>query len=174
MFYIYNNIHLKNLILLFDNMTNSEKIKFKKLLKKECNFLLKKRSFNLKNALQDSQESANNQEKSSAGDKYETSRAMGQIDRDMYAYQLLEAEKDTILLTNLQTDKINQEIKPGSVFEINSQLFFVAIGLGKILVNNKPVLVISYKSALYEQLKFKIIGDYVIFKNEKYLIENIF
>ena len=64
-------------------MTNSEKIKFKELLKKECGFLLKNRSINSNSAMQDSQESANNQEKSSAGDKYETSRAMGQIDRDM-------------------------------------------------------------------------------------------
>ncbi len=155
-------------------MTNSEKIKFKELLKKECGFLLKKRSINSNSAMQDSQESANNQEKSSAGDKYETSRAMGQIDRDMYAYQLLETEKDMNIITNLEIDKINQVIKPGSVFEINSQLIFVAIGLGTILVNNISVLVISYKSPLYEQLKFKSVGDLVFFKNEKHQIETIF
>lgn len=114
--------------------------------------------------MQDSQESANNQEKSSAGDKYETSRAMGQIDRDMYAYQLLEAEKDLTIITNLEIDKINQVIKPGSVFEINSQLIFVAIGLGSIKVNKISVLVISYKSPLYEQLKFKSVGDHVFLK----------
>jgi hypothetical protein len=155
-------------------MTNSEKIKFKELLKKECGFVLKKRSINSNSAMQDSQESANNQEKSSAGDKYETSRAMGQIDRDMYAYQLLEAEKDMNIITNLEIDKINQVIKPGSVFEINSQLIFVAIGLGTILVNNISVLVISYKSPLYEQLKFKTVGDLVFFKNENHQIETIF
>jgi hypothetical protein len=155
-------------------MTNSEKIKFKELLKKECCFVLKKRSINSNSAMQDSQESANNQEKSSAGDKYETSRAMGQIDRDMYAYQLLEAEKDMNIITNLEIDKINQVIKPGSVFEINSQLIFVAIGLGTILINNISVLVISYKSPLYEQLKFKTVGDLVFFKNEKHQIETIF
>jgi hypothetical protein len=155
-------------------MTNSEKIKFKELLKKECGFVLKKRSINSNSAMQDSQESANNQEKSSAGDKYETSRAMGQIDRDMYAYQLLETEKDMNIITNLEIDKINQVIKPGSVFEINSQLIFVAIGLGTILVNNISVLVISYKSPLYEQLKFKTVGDLVFFKNEKHQIETIF
>jgi hypothetical protein len=155
-------------------MTNSEKIKFKELLKKECCFVLKKRSINSNSAMQDSQESANNKEKSSAGDKYETSRAMGQIDRDMYAYQLLEAEKDMNIITNLEIDKINQVIKPGSVFEINSQLIFVAIGLGTILVNNISVLVISYKSPLYEQLKFKTVGDYVFFKNENHQIETIF
>jgi len=155
-------------------MTNSEKIKFKELLKKECGFLLKKRSFNSNSAMQDSQESANNQEKSSAGDKYETSRAMGQIDRDMYAYQLVETEKDMNIITNLEIDKINQVIKPGSVFEINSQLIFVAIGLGTILVNNISVLVISYKSPLYEQLKFKTVGDLVFFKNENHQIETIF
>ncbi len=155
-------------------MTNSEKIKFKELLKKECGFVLKKRSINSNSAMQDSQESANNQEKSSAGDKYETSRAMGQIDRDMHAYQLLETEKDMNIITNLEIDKINQVIKPGSVFEINSQLIFVAIGLGTILVNNISVLVISYKSPLYEQLKFKSVGDLVFFKNEKHQIETIF
>lgn len=155
-------------------MTNSEKIKFKELLKKECGFVLKKRSINSNSAMQDSQESANNQEKSSAGDKYETSRAMGQIDRNMYAYQLLEAEKDMTIITNLEIDKINQVIKPGSVFEINSQLIFVAIGLGTILVNNISVLVISYKSPLYEQLKFKTVGDHVFFKNENHQIETIF
>ena len=36
-------------------------------------------------AMNAAQESANGESKSSAGDKYETSRAMGHLDRDMHA-----------------------------------------------------------------------------------------
>src|SRR6478609_11532726 len=46
-----------------------------------------------KQAMADAQESANAEEKSSAGDKYETGRAMMQIERDKAAQQLHEAIK---------------------------------------------------------------------------------
>lgn len=38
-------------------------------------------------AIANAQEAANSQDKSSAGDKYETGRAMGHLEKDMYARQ---------------------------------------------------------------------------------------
>jgi hypothetical protein len=38
--------------------------------------------------MESAQQSANSEEKSSAGDKYETSRAMGHLEKDMHARQL--------------------------------------------------------------------------------------
>ena len=53
-------------------------------------------------AMEAAQESANDQSKSSAGDKYETSRSMGQLDRNMHARQYEQARQERTILERLQ------------------------------------------------------------------------
>jgi hypothetical protein len=52
-------------------------------------------------AMQAAQASANEESKSSAGDKYETARAMGQLDRDMYARQYEQARQERVLIERI-------------------------------------------------------------------------
>lgn len=54
------------------------------------------------NAMQAAQASANEESKSSAGDKYETARAMGQLDRDMYARQYEQARQERVLIERIE------------------------------------------------------------------------
>ena len=68
----------------------------KKLLIAHCTALLVQRITVSETAMKNAQESANSEDKSSAGDKYETSRAMGHLDRDMNAKQLLVAKQDSL------------------------------------------------------------------------------
>ncbi len=62
-----------------------EKLQFKEKLKDEAISIVQNRINSAATAMANAQESANSNDKSSAGDKYETSRAMGQLDRDMNA-----------------------------------------------------------------------------------------
>ncbi|RZJ87862.1 MAG: 3-oxoacyl-ACP synthase [Hymenobacter sp.] len=78
------------------------------------------------------QESSNTETKSSAGDKYETGRAMAQQERDRHAVQLHEAQQ---LLNALQ--RINPElpfaaVRPGALVQTNIGLFYISIGAGRL------------------------------------------
>jgi hypothetical protein len=58
-------------------------ITFKIRLFEHCKNEIERRVANFEYAMMDAQASANSEDKSSAGDKYETGRAMSQIARDM-------------------------------------------------------------------------------------------
>jgi len=146
--------------------TNGEKTAFKNSVKAACIAVLELRMHTAELAMQNAQDSANNQEKSSAGDKYETSRAMGQIDRDMNARQLQEAKKDLLFLKAVNI-AITGVAANGSIIEFGDNLFFIAIGLGAVKVDDRTVMAVSYKSPLFELLKNKKAGDKILFQGRE-------
>ena len=109
--------------------STADKMAFKKLVKSECIKQINQRITNAKAAIAQAQDNANSNDKSTAGDKYEISRAMGQLDSDMNTKQLVEAEQELAYLEKIDVSKIEDSIKIGSVFELSGILFFVAIGL---------------------------------------------
>jgi hypothetical protein len=155
-------------------MSDEQRTAFKTSVKLACIALVKQRCTNAELAMQQAQDSANNQEKSSAGDKYETSRAMGQSDRDMNARQLQEAQKDLAFLNAINTTVVNHTAAPGSVIELGGNLFFIAIGLGPVKAEDKTVMVISHKSPLFEQLKNKKAGDTLVFLEKEQKVMDVF
>jgi hypothetical protein len=110
-------------------------------------------------AMKQAQESANSDDKSSAGDKYETSRAMGQRDSDMHAGQLGQATKDLEFIRTIQTIRLHNQIGPGSVAVCKDLTFFMALGLGAVVVNGKKVILLSPLAPLAGALKMKKTGD---------------
>ncbi len=131
---------------------------FKEQLLQACKKIIHERIENANHAMNAAQEAANGEDKSSAGDKYETSRAMGHRDRDMYARQLVEAKNEWQKL-----DKINLEpsslIKAGSLIEVNEILYFIASGIGKLEINGQVVMVISKESPIANLMVNKKIND---------------
>jgi hypothetical protein len=55
-------------------------------------------------AMEAAQESANDQGKSSMGDKYETSRSMGQLDRNMHARQYEQVRQERLILERIRSE----------------------------------------------------------------------
>jgi len=153
---------------------SAEKIAFKNEVKKACVAIIYERIKNASNAMEQAQESANNQEKSSVGDKHETARAIGQAERDMNARQLLQAKEDLRFLETIQIQKSFLNISTGSLFQINEALFFVAVGLGSVKVTNKVVTVISHLSPLFGSLKMKKLGDTAVFQDKKIKIVDVY
>jgi hypothetical protein len=146
-------------------------IAFKLLLKDACIELFNSSIQQLTNAMAMAQESANSQEKSSVGDKHETSRAIGQADRNMYAKQLKQAVDDLQFLRSIDVGQTFTNICVGALFEINNQVFFVALGIGKMQVSDTDVVVISYRSPLFESLKMKQQGQKVLYQNKETIID---
>jgi transcription elongation GreA/GreB family factor len=151
-----------------------DKISIKAALLKTCEELLQQRIKVAQNAMQEAQESANGEQKSSAGDKYETSRAMGQIARDMYAKQLSEAIADLNRLKAISNLKPSLSVEVGSVVITEQNRYFLAIGLGKIEVNEIPFFVISPLSPIGALLKGKSKNDSVDFAGKTHKIIEIY
>ncbi len=123
--------------------------------------------------MKDAQESANNEEKSTAGDKFDTARSMSQIERNMYAKQLTEAGFLKKALINLSYKNAAESVEAGSLVSTHSEEFFISIGLGKLIVNKKEYLVISPISPIGQLLLDKKVGDSFSFMSAEHEILSI-
>lgn len=124
-----------------------------------CKALLETRMGEAKVAMLAAQESANSNEKSSMGDKYETGRAMGQLDRDMHAKQLalLQDEYAKLLKVNISVQHKIAEI--GALVQTENQQYWIAVSLGQVLVENKKIMVVSPQSPIAKFMLHKKKGD---------------
>lgn len=141
------------------NFSEEEKKQWKMRIKAECVRVLEQRINNAQVAMNYAQEAANSDDKSSAGDKHETSRAMSQIDRDMNARQMEIAKTELELLNTIDFTRIHQRVSKGSLVLSAQNIFFVALGLGTIIVDGRKVIVLSLNAPLTGLLNEKKAGD---------------
>lgn len=119
------------------------------------------------------QDSANAEEKSSAGDKYETGRAMAQIERDKAAHQLEEALKLKSILNQINPVAVLNKVIQGSLVITEANRFYLAIGIGKIEVEGEDFLVIAPTSPLGQTLLHSKVGDQFTFNKQIQVIMQI-
>jgi hypothetical protein len=113
-----------------------------------CLQLLNKKIQTLQYALQELGEGAISDSKSSAGDKHETARAMMQLEQEKISKQL-----DELLVQKTTLQKIDATITPaqitkGSLVKTNKGYLFLSVALGKVIVNDLDVIVLSPQSPL--------------------------
>ncbi len=92
-----------------------------------CIAYVKERIDTAKQAISDAQQAAGEETKSSAGDKYETSREMIQQVTDRSQAQLNEANKLLIALNQINADAVYETAVPGSLITTNNGQFYIAI-----------------------------------------------
>jgi transcription elongation GreA/GreB family factor len=156
------------------NFPPSEKLQFKQKLKSQCEEILLARIGTATQAMQQAQESANSDEKSSAGDKHETGRAMGQIDRDMNARQLEEAKRELEIIHAISTETIHQKIGNGSVIISPDFIFFISLGLGTTTVNGKKIILLSPSAPIAKLMLGKKVGDHFMMNAKEIKITDVF
>ena len=116
-------------------------------------------------------ESRNNDTKSSAGDKYETGRAMIQMEIDNNEIQLDKALQQQEELSKIDLKRLNEKVGPGSLVITNHETYFIAIAMGKIIVDGNPFYAISLASPIGMLLKNKAAGEHVEFMGRKLVIK---
>jgi transcription elongation GreA/GreB family factor len=124
----------------------------KKQVYDECLRLIEEKVDIAKQAMDAAQASANNESKSSAGDKYETGRAMAQLERDKSAVQLSECLKLRSTLASIDPSKRHDSSKLGSLVVTDQGIYFLAIGIGQIKLGDTIVIVLSTSSPLGNKL----------------------
>lgn len=110
-------------------------------------------------SMQAAQASANEESKSSAGDKYETGRAMMQIERDKYAVQLAENLKLKQVLDNIDPNQPKDKAVLGSVLHTSQGYFFISISLGKLVLDGKTFFAVSPSSPIGKVMFNKAKGE---------------
>lgn len=155
-------------------MDMQEKLKFKQAVKKIGLAILEERVKTAQIAMQQAQESANQEEKSSAGDKYETGRAMSQNERDRNARQFELAKRELLYLQSLNVDVIYQSFEPGAVALCGEQYYFLSAGLGAVAIEQQKILWISPQAPLGLAMRNKRAGDSFEFKKNTVDIIAIF
>jgi hypothetical protein len=97
-------------------------------------------------AMEAAQDSANDQSKSSAGDKYETARSMGQLDRNMHARQYEQVRQERVLLERIGETETSVRGAVGSLLETTAGWFFISVSLGAMKFDDQTVLAVSSSS----------------------------
>jgi transcription elongation GreA/GreB family factor len=155
-------------------MTEHEKIAFKNELKQLCQVIIEQRIAALRFAINAAQQAANNEEKSSAGDKYETSRAMSHLEKDMHTRQLSENVKELATLFSVNINAVYDEGVAGAFLQCTGVSFFIAAGLGKQTVAGNCIFLLSPHAPLAKLLQSKRAGDAFIFNSVETHIEEVY
>ena len=125
------------------------------------------------NAIDAAQQSANDETKSSAGDKYETGRAMMQQEAEWGRKQLAEARALKQSLEHVTNVQNEPRAFTGSVVYTNKGTFYLSISAGKLCVDGETVFAISVASPLGGKLLGQSTGSAVNFNGQDFKILKI-
>lgn len=155
-------------------LTVIEKTKFKKRLLQHAVGLIEQRMTAAAHAMEAAQAASNAEEKSSAGDKYETSRAMNHLEKEMHSRQLEANRKELAALYSIDCLGTYQSVTTGCIVQTGESFFFIAAGLGKISFEEMDIYLLSPHAPVASQLYGKKKGDSFIFNKMKNKITGVF
>ena len=147
--------------------------KTKKNLLETCAKIVAKKVNTYQHALTEAQESANNETKSSAGDKHETGRAMAQLETEKLTSQLIESTKLKDVLDIIDLEIKHNSVRLGSLVKTNNGTFFITVSLGKVTLDQTDYFVISSVSPIGKNLIGLKPKDEFSFNGRKYVIEQL-
>lgn len=128
----------------------------------------------LKTLLEDNREGLVSDTKSTAGDKHETSRAIGHLEQEKLNAQFLEAEKLLSLLSSIDLERKIEKVQMGSIIETTMGSFYLSVGLGQIKVENETIYCISPQSPIGSILLSKEKGNNINWQNTTIQILNVY
>jgi len=121
-------------------------------------------------AIDSLKEGQQNETKSSAGDKFETSREMMQAEIDKLQSQLGQLLTDQRLLKLHSKLKEQEFCVDGSLVKTDRGTFLISVGLGRIKMDTETFFVISQNAPIAKPLLHLKTGDSFTFNNVNYEI----
>lgn len=155
-------------------LNDEQKLLLKQELKKRCITILQERIAVFNQSVDAAREAANSEDKSSAGDKYETGRAMGHLQQEMLGEQLETALHELDFVNSIQAGILHETVVVGSVVVCADFAAFVAAGLGATQLNTQKYFLLSPKAPLAVALHQKKEGESVLFNGKQVLVKQVF
>jgi transcription elongation GreA/GreB family factor len=141
-------------------------------LHRHCLALLDERIAMYQQEVEAAQAAANAEGKSSVGDKYETTRAQMQGERDRQARMLAEVQKQREALANISTQAMDS-VQIGALVATSMATFYLTVSLGKIEFEGKGIQVISPVSPIGQELLNQTAGQSFTFRGKKIAIKEV-
>ena len=138
-----------------------------------CCELIAEKLASQQQALRDLLDSAESETKSSAGDKFETGRAMLHIGQDQIRHQMAETLAQKAVLDAINAEQHLDRIELGSLVKLSGGYYFLSTALGKMLVDGTTVIALSLQSPLGSRLVGLGVGDTLEFNGREMLVEEL-
>jgi transcription elongation GreA/GreB family factor len=113
------------------------------------------------------QESIEGEEKSSAGDKYETARAMSQNELSRLKKQQVTLKQSRAMLTRFKESKASNEVELGALVQTTSRWLYFIVAGSKMEVENETVFPLSLSSPIGQSMLGKKSGETVVIGNKE-------
>ena len=143
-----------------------------KLLAK-CGDYVEERVSRLQSSIKDLEHDLGNETKSSAGDKYETSREMINTEINKLQNQLQSFKKLKEVLAVIENRKASTTVQLGSIVKTSAANYFISIPVGEIMVEEEKFYAIGLNSPIGKLLFGKQEGEKFIFQQKEFSIKKI-
>lgn len=124
----------------------------------------------LKSEMQEIQAAANEETKSSSGDKYETGRAMAHLELEKLMSSLNLKREVLANISRLNTD-LKTSVQPGALVFTSVGIFFLGVHGSTVSVDNRKVTSITSASPLAKALIGTLVGSAVMMNGRQIFIE---
>lgn len=145
----------------------------KKELLHACRHQIKAKVELLQQSMQEIQNAANEDTKSSAGDKFETGRAMMHLEKEKLARQLAEQLKLLEVLSQVDPTLSCKKGRLGALIQTSAGHYFLSVSLGKVIFDGQHYFALSVAAPLGQHLLKKQVGDQFEFRGKNITIQAI-
>lgn len=128
----------------------------------------------IQNQISSLSEDAQNDAKSSAGDKHETGLAMMHLEQEKLNAKLIEFLDMQQIALKLSENKTVDKVVLGSIVKTNKAVFYVSVPIQSVHYKNTQVFCVSVHAPLIQSLLNKEVGAEVTFNNISHKIVEIY
>jgi transcription elongation GreA/GreB family factor len=123
--------------------------------------------------IREAQQSANQETKSSAGDKYETGRAMAQLEIEKFLSQLAELNKQHEDLSRINLGVGDDRVGTGSLVFTNQGNFFIAVNAGQIDCEGQKIFTVSPQAPISQKMFGLSVKDTFVLNGRSFTILSV-
>ena len=145
----------------------------KEELYQACLRQINKRINNIQKRLMDIETARNKAVKSTAGDKFETDRAMMQMKEEELNVQMIQAVNVKQNLQKINSMSPSDHIQLGSLVETSNGSYYLSIGIGKVILEGEMYYCISTQSPIGQLLLNRKKGDEITFRDQPLLVRRL-
>ena len=138
-----------------------------------CLTFIQNRLDNIEYSMLQARQASNDDTKSSAGDKYETTREMMQQEMDRNSKLLYEAGQQKIALQQIENVDVANEVKNGSLVMTSNGNFYISISAGELSTEGQSFIAVSQAAPIGRGFIGKRMGEELNFNGKNYIINQI-
>jgi hypothetical protein len=145
----------------------------KNQLLQKCTEFVSQKIKTIEDSIHELRLAANSETKSSVGDKYETGRAMIQLEIEKNAAQLKVWQNQLFELQPIDSNKKSNRVEFSAIVKCTNANYFIAQACGKFIINMETYYAISVSAPIYMAMSGKTKGEQFSFNGQQMSILEI-